>query len=627
MNATVGAFDTDIDSDDGGESTTGDRSGGEEDSVCGNGIAEPGEECDGEDLGDADCSELGFEPGTLSCRSDCSYDLTACGAPPLPEQPTFWLELLPAKQFHFSWDPVEGAEYYRLEERTAPGEPLLQLGEDIIGESATFEMPLHLRWRASYRLSACNAAGCTPTPEVELANSLANAVGYIKASNSDAEDYFGESVALSEDGGTLVVGTRWEDSNATGIDGNQADNSATSAGAAYVFVRDDLGAWTQQAYIKAWNTDANDDFGRSVTVSDDGNTLAVGAYMEDGDASGSGGNDLEWSGAVYVYERDISGTWSLSTYLKASDAAEVGFFGTAVELSGDGQTLAVGATATGRAGAIYVYGRDGSGWAQQVRLDAPEEVVGSFGFNVAMSDDGDTLATGSTFQHSGIPGIGGDPSDISAEYSGAVYVYQRDDVGTWSQQEYIKASNPGAGDNFGEVALSGDGRTLAVGSRDESSSATGIGGDQSDDSAESAGAVYLYSLDDTGTWSQRAYIKASNTDAGDNFGESVALSDDGRLLAVGAKRESGSGTGNGGDQNGNPLIESGAVYIFEYDGQWSQRSYIKASNTNPYDRFGEVVALSDDGHTLAVAARWESANGELGPLDNSATWAGAIYLY
>ena len=626
MRATTGAFDTDTDSDDGG-SAEGDPSGGEEEPICGNGIAQPGEECDGEDLGDADCSGLGFDPGILSCRSDCSYDVTACGAPPLPDQPTMWLELLPAKQFHFSWDPVEGADYYRLEESTAPGEPLVQLGEDIVGESATFEMPLHLRWRASYRLSACNAAGCTPAPQVELTDSLASAVGYIKASNSDAEDYFGQSVALSGDGRTLVVGAETEDSNATGIDGDQANNSYSAAGAAYVFVQDDLGAWTQQAYIKAWNTDAGDRFGRSVTISDDGNTLAVGAFSEGGDASGSGGNDLDASGAVYVYERDMSGTWSPSTYLKASDAQSIGSFGIVVEISGDGQTLAVGATATGPTGAIYVYSRDASGWSEQVRLDAPDDVNNLFGYHIAISDDGDTLVAGTPLQDSGIPGIGGDPSDVSAESSGAAYVYQRDEVGTWSQQAYIKASNPGELDHFSEVALSGDGRTLAVGARRESSGATGIDGEQSDDSAELAGAVYLYSIDDTGTWSQRAYIKASNTNPDDNFGISVALSDDGRTLAVGAFGESGDGAGNGGNQASNSLSSSGAVYIFENDGQWSQRNYIKASNTNAHDNFGIALALSDDGTTLAVAATAESANAEFGPLDNSAMWAGAVYLY
>ena len=81
---------------------------------------------------------------------------------------------------------------------------------------------------------------------------------YLKASNPDVLDLFGYAVAISGD--TLVVGARGEDSNATGVNGNQADNSASSAGAAYVFVRSGS-SWSQQAYLKASNTDAGDLFG------------------------------------------------------------------------------------------------------------------------------------------------------------------------------------------------------------------------------------------------------------------------------------------------------------------------------------------------------------------------------
>ena len=72
-------------------------------------------------------------------------------------------------------------------------------------------------------------------------------------------------------------------------------------------------------------------------------------------------------------------------------------------------------------------------------------------------------------------------------------MYERDEQGMWSQAAYVKASNPDAGDSFGKsVALSGDGSTLAVGARTEDSNANGIDGDQADNSAPEAGAVYLY---------------------------------------------------------------------------------------------------------------------------------------
>jgi hypothetical protein len=129
---------------------------------------------------------------------------------------------------------------------------------------------------------------------------------YLKASSTEASDFFGSSVSLSGD--TLVVGAYGEDSAATGVNGNQADNSASNAGSVYVFVRGGT-TWTQQAYLKASNTGArtplgdNDNFGWSVSLS--GDTLAVGAYHEASAATGVNGNQADNSanaaGAVYVF--------------------------------------------------------------------------------------------------------------------------------------------------------------------------------------------------------------------------------------------------------------------------------------------------------------------------------------
>ena len=95
---------------------------------------------------------------------------------------------------------------------------------------------------------------------------------YLKASNTEAGDNFGYAVAV--DGDTVVVGAVGESSNATGVNGDQTNNSAPAAGAAYVFTRTG-GAWSQQAYLKASNTGANDYFGYAVAV--DGDTVVVGA--------------------------------------------------------------------------------------------------------------------------------------------------------------------------------------------------------------------------------------------------------------------------------------------------------------------------------------------------------------
>ena len=88
-----------------------------------------------------------------------------------------------------------------------------------------------------------------------------------------------------------------------------------------------------------------------------------------------------------------------------------------------------------------------------------------------------------------------------------------------SQQAYIKASNTGAGDQFGiSMSLSGDGHTLAVGAGKEDSNSTGVDSVQNNNSTET-GAVYVFTRStETETWSQQAYIKASNTDKDDQFG-------------------------------------------------------------------------------------------------------------
>ncbi len=396
---------------------------------------------------------------------------------------------------------------------------------------------------------------------------------YLKASNTDAGDSFGNSVAVSGD--TVVVGARWEDSNGTGVNGNQADNSANDSGAAYVFVRDGGGVWSQQASLKASNTDVGVAFGFSVAVS--GDTVVVGAPLEARNATGVNGNQANnsalFSGAAYVFVRDGGGVWSQQAYLKASNTS-----------ANDG-----------------------------------------FGASVAVS--GDTVVVGATQEASNATGVNGNQADNSAAQSGAAYVFVRDGGGVWSQQAYLKASNTGAGDTFGlSVGVSGD--AVVVGAFFEDSNATGVNGNQADNSAGSSGAAYMFVRDVGGIWTQQAYLKASNTDAGDQFGWSVAVSDD--TVVVGAFQESSSAAGVNGNQADNSGFWSGAAYVFVRDdvGVWSQRAYLKASNTGVNDQFGWSVAVS--GGTVVAGAPQESSNatGVNGnQADNSASASGAAYVF
>jgi hypothetical protein len=205
---------------------------------------------------------------------------------------------------------------------------------------------------------------------------------------------------------------------------------------------------------------------------------------------------------------------------------------------------------------------------------------------------------------------------------------------TWAQDAYIKASNAEPGDLFGtagpSIALSGDGHTLAIGAASEDSAATGVDGAQASNAAIESGAVYVF-VRGTGGWAQQAFVKASNTDANDQFGYGVALSGDGSTLAVGARHEASSARGLDGDQVDNSLFDAGAAYVFTRTANtWSQQHYVKAPTPTGNARFGHIVAMSASATTLVVGAPNESspATGLDGDqMGTSAPNAGAVYIF
>jgi len=443
---------------------------------------------------------------------------------------------------------------------------------------------------------------------------------YLKASNTDPTDLFGGSVAISGD--TLVIGAPRESSGANGIDGDQTDDSVDTAGAAYVFVLGP-GGWKQQAYLKASNSGLYDSFGGRVAIS--GDTLVVGAYAESSGASGVGGDQSDdgtpSAGAVYVFERQ-GGLWSQSAYLKASNPDAADRFGSALAVHQD------------------------------------------------------TIVVGARLEDGASAGVNGDQASDGAEDSGAVYVFERD-LSNWIQTAYLKASNVGAGDAFGRaVAVQGD--RLVVGAPYEDSAASGVNGDQTDDSLVSSGAVYVFRRRAAGgtgpRWVQEAYLKADEPAVGQDFGRNLAL-DAGRILVgsrftgaylferaggnwslrqrilppsydpldepgfnvalrgdlivIGAPLEDGSATGVNGDGSDDESHSAGAAYLFVESGpSWLPMAYLKASNTQSEQYFGVTLAL--DGERVLVGATGESSaatgvNGEQD--DTSADGAGAVYAF
>ncbi len=314
------------------------------------------------------------------CSGGSSTPATGLSAP----VPTLTFDL---KQIRFTWPAVAGADHYRILENPdgASGFTVIPSASNITATSHSLVIPVHKTdWvSAQYIVEACDAAATTcvgsNNQTLALIDSIA-ATGYIKASNTEANDNFGISVTLSGDGNTLAVGAYFEDSAATGVNNTvpgQGDNSALDAGAVYVYTRSDT-TWTQQAYVKASNTGAGDSFSLPV-LSGDGNTLAVGAMSEDSAATGINNtspgqvdNSASSAGGVYVFTRSVS-TWTQQAYVKASNTDADDSFGIPA-LSRDGDTLAVsvqfedsaatgvnnttpgqGDNAATAAGAVYLY--------------------------------------------------------------------------------------------------------------------------------------------------------------------------------------------------------------------------------------------------------------------------------
>ncbi len=456
---------------------------------------------------------------------------------------------------------------------------------------------------------------------------------YVKASNTDPEDFFTWSTGV--DGDTFIVGAWGEGSAATGVDGDGSTNGTGNAGAAYVFVKSGT-SWVQQAFLKASNTGTEDRFGWSVAVS--GDIAVVGALQEDSSSSGVNGTQNRGSsnsGAAYVFVRN-GGVWSQQAFLKASNNGAGDQFGVGVAVSGE--TIAVGAdgedsdavgvngnqasNAADDSGAVYVFVRSGGVWSQQAYIKAANTNAGdAFGRCVAL--DGDSLIAGAPFEDSNASGVNGNRANNGSVDSGAAYVFTRT-AGVWSQQAYLKASNNGGADEFGcDVDLDGD--RAIIGAPREDSASTGVNGDGANDGATDSGAAYVFTRT-AGVWSQQAYLKASNTDADDRFGTGVAIS--GHQAIVGAPDEDSSALGIDGDQSDDSLIFAGAAYLYEFAaGAWSQESYIKASNTGIGDRFGFSVAI--DGVVVLIGAPIEASwatgiDGDQG--NNDAGGAGAGYV-
>ncbi len=317
---------------------------------------------------------------------------------------------------------------------------------------------------------------------------------------------------------------------------------------------------------------AGDRFGFSVAISGDtavvGNWHEGGAYVNVGDA--------------YIFQRDEddAGNWGEVRKLTASDAESGDDFGFSVAISGD--TVVVGAVFKDGGGtdlgAAYVFERDQGGadnWGEVKKLTASDaQTRDQFGVSVAVS--GDTAV------------VGANGVDAGASFAGAAYVFGRDQGGAdnWGEVTKLTASDAEESDLFGiSVAIGGD--TVVVGAHGE------------DAGASFAGAAYVFQRNEGGAdaWGQVRKLTASDAQADDLFGRSVAVGGDSAV--VGAHYE---------DAGGN---YAGAAYVFQRDeggaDNWGEVKKLTASDAQHDDEFGISVAVSGD--TAVVGAFYEDAEG------------------
>ncbi|MBE9029631.1 DUF4347 domain-containing protein [filamentous cyanobacterium LEGE 11480] len=365
-------------------------------------------------------------------------------------------------------------------------------------------------------------------------------------------DLSGNAVALSADGRTLAIGAYFN------------DGGGNDSGSVRVY-QNVAGTWTSVG-LDIDGERSGDLAGYSVALSDDGATVAIGAISNDDNGSDSG--------SVRVYQ-NLAGTWTqLGGDIDGATIDEQS--GYAVSLAADGRTVAVGAyfnDGNGTdSGAVRIYRYGNNAWTQ-IGADILGEAAGDqFGNAVSIAADGNTVAITARF------------NDANGSDSGAVYIYQNV-ADSW---QLVGEKIPGevAGDTSGNaVALSAAGNVVAIGSA------------FNDGGGNDGGSVRVYQ-NLAGTWTQvGADIDAG--EAGDLLGWSVALSDDGRVVAIGAR---------GNDANGN---DSGAVVVYRnFFGTWQLVDQpIKGEAAE--DQSGWSVALSGDGQTVAVGAYLNDGNGSL----------------
>jgi hypothetical protein len=520
---------------------------------------------------------------------------------PAPPQVTVGVNL---KEMIFDWDPVPGAVNYRLLIKPSDSNRVYYqpLGERTRRTRIAIPIAVHQqKWEVTrYVVLACNLAGCTRSAEIFPRDLMLDAIGYLKASNTDAGDRLGAQIAISADGSTLAVGAEGESSNATGVNGNASDDSSPNSGAVYVYRRNGR-AWAQEAYIKAPVNEAQSRFGgsgvapyrqRTLALSADGATLLVGSPS----ATVLG---EPHAGIFHLYKRDTGNHWSLSFSENSPFVTAEDFFGYSVDLASDGRTIKVSSIISrygpGEAdGFTHIWFYNGTGWSYRGPISP--YYPGDRCPASRMSTDGRTLVSVCI-----TPGFVMRAVTLRRQQFTDNWIY----LNTWSVDFYNENPRIAINHQGTQIAISlghrgiqllrwqnsawaDDGNVLEwrvtaptedgwdasfdfsrtgnwLAIADPTAIVAGAGvSDRVIEGESQVGALILYKRvpESVPSWQVATIAKAPNPGAGDRFGASVALGGEGWYLAVGAPGEDSAATGVDGNQTSNSAADAGAAYLY-----------------------------------------------------------------
>jgi len=347
--------------------------------------------------------------------------------------------------------------------------------------------------------------------------------------------------------------------------------------------------WGQTQKLTPDDRASFDEFGWSMTM--DGNTIAVGAKLEDGTSTENG--------AVYVYEKDASNTWILTQKLRNSDTRQFDLFGQSIAM--DGNYMVVGARGqdydefgnnfSDAAGAAYIFEKNSSGmWTEIQKIvssDRGSTFQPVFGETVAIN--GDYIIVNAARESTG---LSGQPNLTQA---GACYIFERNASGLWVEVQKLVSSYRAANERWGDLSLAVYGNIIAVGAFRENTDAQGA------NELNNAGSAYIFERDTNGVWNLVEKFVPSDRDVSDGFGASVALH--GTTLLISARGEYIT------DINSDRY---GAVYVLEQDasGVWNETQKIRPSPdaSDHNSRFGHSVDI--EGNHMVVGAYLTNLGGD-----------------